>query len=676
MRSRKRIFIDDQEAAYLELLIGENDPELCKGGLQRLCKLYRSGHRHRRERALIVFVVGLLHDSAAKVRRWALNLLALAGSADQVPAIVETLKRDRADPDIVGAGISALCALLPEDEARDELKRAELPLDAATLLAATQQSNHFSKELRVTRVNIDNADEPILRLSGILVGLDKAPENLFGLKFENRAVIGQLNQHPDRIVAQYSVWAINENPRLGHRDLTIKLADIAAQPTNVRKYYYQTIVSDVKTAMKNREGIVVGSEDLSEEARGGLATGLRYIYYDSLEEVVLDWYEEEASDSTKQRLLEHMATQSDKCSSYGPEVIRVYRTTTPNSLTRARLEAAARNTELYTEMKKITYKAEGEDLFGSDVFVSPRQLFGNERTHERALKAKVLIITALPKETAAVRATFDRSESFGIAADPNVYEFGTYEGPHFRNVVLASSGMGKANAASVTTNALRSLPDVEHIIFVGIAGGCPNSADAPEHVRLGDIVLSGAAGIIEYDFVKETEEGRETRASPQKPSARILGIANALIAGANLDERPWEDAIQAAGRKLTAKYRRPDDATDVLHDGNVEVAHPVDAERRVGQPKVHLGGIATADTLQKNAAARDRLRQKYNARAIEMEAAGSQAAAWAAGKQVFVVRGICDYCDSHKNDLWQEYAALTAAGYSRALIERMPHDWL
>jgi nucleoside phosphorylase len=28
------------------------------------------------------------------------------------------------------------------------------------------------------------------------------------------------------------------------------------------------------------------------------------------------------------------------------------------------------------------------------------------------------------------------------------------------------------------------------------------------------------------------------------------------------------------------------------------------------------------------------------------------------------IRGICDYCDSHKNKLWQGYAALAAAAYA------------
>lgn len=33
-----------------------------------------------------------------------------------------------------------------------------------------------------------------------------------------------------------------------------------------------------------------------------------------------------------------------------------------------------------------------------------------------------------------------------------------------------------------------------------------------------------------------------------------------------------------------------------------------------------------------------------------------------------VIRGISDYCDSHKNDEWQKYAAATAAAYAKELL--------
>lgn len=37
-----------------------------------------------------------------------------------------------------------------------------------------------------------------------------------------------------------------------------------------------------------------------------------------------------------------------------------------------------------------------------------------------------------------------------------------------------------------------------------------------------------------------------------------------------------------------------------------------------------------------------------------------------------VVRGICDYADSHKNKQWQGYAALAAASYTKELLEYVP----
>ncbi len=54
------------------------------------------------------------------------------------------------------------------------------------------------------------------------------------------------------------------------------------------------------------------------------------------------------------------------------------------------------------------------------------------------------------------------------------------------------------------------------------------------------------------------------------------------------------------------------------------------------------------------------------------EASGIADATWNHEVGYLVVRGICDYCDSHKNDEWQQYAAVVAAAYTRALIESMP----
>ncbi|MBP1299809.1 5'-methylthioadenosine/S-adenosylhomocysteine nucleosidase family protein [Bradyrhizobium elkanii] len=615
--------------------------------------------------------MGLLHDDALKVKRWALNSLALIGSQSNVRAIVEAIQRNRNDPDILGAGVSALCALLPAAEARKELERADLPIQGAILMAAVQHSGHFQSELRTARVRVDYAAPPELRLAGVLVGLDKAPEHLFSLNAFNHEVIGELNSHPDPIVAQYSIWATYENPKLSLKNLRLPLHDVEAKPPNIRKYVYQLAVKDVQTAQDNYDFLVLGSEDPAPEARAGLATGLRGIYFDGLEALVIDWFNDEDVDRVKQRLLEHMARNSDNCAAYAAPALRAYESADAGSLTRARLEAAARNTSLYPAMKRIEYAAEGRDLFQMEKQAAPRL----SEAHEHAQNAKVLIVTALPKENAAVRAVLDETASLGKLGDSNLYCVGAFvEGAVRRTVILASAGMGKVNAATVTTNALRSFPEVEHIVMVGIAGGCPNRVKPDEHVRLGDIVFSNHGGVIEYDFVKETREERKIRSSPQRPSAKLLQAASQLVTRGLMNERPWEAHLSHAIVKLGDKFARPSVSNDVLHEDGKPVPHPAQ-DTAVDFPRVHGGTIGTADTLLKNDITRNQLRDQFNVRAVEMETSGLQNAAWSHGKDIFVVRGICDYCDEHKNDVWQNYAAVVAAAYTRALVEEMPIEW-
>lgn len=290
----------------------------------------------------------------------------------------------------------------------------------------------------------------------------------------------------------------------------------------------------------------------------------------------------------------------------------------------------------------------------------------------------VLIVATKDCEAAAVWAVCDHyGESVGPASDPNIYRVGFFlPGPEKtpRKVLMVTSGMGNQAAGAVTVQALNSFPGIEHILLVGIAGGCPNPAKPAEHVRLGDIVVADQRGIVQYDNVKTTATAVQHRSHPQKPAARMLQAASDLDTQAQLGRRPWERWV-ARGLQTYSGAARPPDANDVLHKGTKVVQHPADPKRRLGHPLVHRGAIASADTLQKNPAQRDMLRDKWDVRAIEMEGSGFLNAAWMMGKDVMVIRGICDYCDTFKNDDWQPYASLVAAAYARAMIETLPDEW-
>jgi hypothetical protein len=68
----------------------------------------------------------------------------------------------------------------------------------------------------------------------------------------------------------------------------------------------------------------------------------------------------------------------------------------------------------------------------------------------------------------------------------------------------------------------------------------------------------------------------------------------------------------------------------------------------------------------RSAKQRDILGKNYGMLCFEMEAAGVMNLA-----PCLVIRGICDYADSHKNKAWQQYAAATAAAYARLLLSVM-----
>ncbi|WP_425615147.1 hypothetical protein NA78x_005044 [Anatilimnocola sp. NA78] len=297
----------------------------------------------------------------------------------------------------------------------------------------------------------------------------------------------------------------------------------------------------------------------------------------------------------------------------------------------------------------------------------------------RATSCRIGIVTALPKEFAAMRAMLDEERDLSIAGDPNTYVLGSIPAPDNKGshvvVVTMLKEMGNNSAAAAATHLLRSFPSVDEVVMVGIAGGIPNYENAGSHVRLGDIVISRGQGIVQYDNLKVGNSKIELRGSSDRPSSNMVGIINRLESERLMNKYPWDELIER-GSKLELGLR-PDQSLDVLYkwDGDVatRVDHPeIESDPRKGKPKLHYGKIGAANTLLKNTMLRDRVAKDCGVIAIEMEGSGIADAAWIAGKNYTIIRGICDYCDPKKNDHWQMYAAVVAAAYARVLISHLP----
>ncbi|KAK8115574.1 hypothetical protein PG984_012076 [Apiospora sp. TS-2023a] len=302
-------------------------------------------------------------------------------------------------------------------------------------------------------------------------------------------------------------------------------------------------------------------------------------------------------------------------------------------------------------------------------------------------------ICAISTEYVAARVFLDdehESPEHTAQHDNNSYTLGSMGKHNVVIAVLPDGEYGTASAATVARDMLHSFPNVRIGLMVGIGGGAPNETN---DIRLGDIAVSaprdGRGGVFQYDYGKTVQDQtfRETGFLAQPPTVLRTAVS-AIKAHYESDGHQIQEAINTVlqtKRKLQKKYRQPDVSTDRLF--RTDVKHPVDNDASCvtscgadasawvlrqardeydDNPMVHYGLIASANQLMKDAVVRDKLAREKNVLCFEMEAAGLMN-----HFPCLVIRGICDYADTHKNKEWQGYAAMTAAAYAKDILNQI-----
>lgn len=285
------------------------------------------------------------------------------------------------------------------------------------------------------------------------------------------------------------------------------------------------------------------------------------------------------------------------------------------------------------------------------------------------------IITALPRELAAVQHVLGLQREWNAAGSGAGlrYHFGAvgsaFGGVH-TVVATLQTVTGNNSAAARATQLLTHFSNVPHVVICGIAGGIPDlKAGREGDIRLGDVVISDKQGVVQYDFGKMTDTGFVPTPSPRPPSSQLLEAALYLAAGEFRGERPWEPILASAASVPLGK--RPADTAGAMPGATM--SYPPDPDRIPGMPRVFQGTIASANSVLRNAEYRNRLREQHRVMAVEMEGSGVADATWlheATG--YLVIRGIADFADGQKGDVWHGAAAIAAACILRALLESMP----
>ncbi|PNP56211.1 hypothetical protein THARTR1_03736 [Trichoderma harzianum] len=322
---------------------------------------------------------------------------------------------------------------------------------------------------------------------------------------------------------------------------------------------------------------------------------------------------------------------------------------------------------------------------------------------------KIAILCALPLEASVLQGVFDAhwdAEKYGKEqVDTNAYSLGVL-GSH--NVVLVHMpNMGKVAAAVAAANLRASFRGIQLALVVGICGGAPFGPSG--ELFLGDVVIS--EGLVQFDlgrrlpntFVRKDTPGenlprpgpevRATLAKLQTHQGRHQ-LRNKMLEHLRLLRQRSDLKIPYPGAmndrlfrpKYLHRHRPPsecaicsnadgDDLCRSAMEANCEELGCGELDPRLRsrlleasnelQPIVHFGLVATGDTVMRSGKDRDSIAARDKVIAFEMEGAG----VWEMFPAVLVIKGVCDYADSHKNKTWQAYAAATAAAAAKAFLE-------
>ncbi|RAK81453.1 uncharacterized protein BO72DRAFT_465357 [Aspergillus fijiensis CBS 313.89] len=154
------------------------------------------------------------------------------------------------------------------------------------------------------------------------------------------------------------------------------------------------------------------------------------------------------------------------------------------------------------------------------------------------------------------------------------------------------------------------------------------------NILLGDIVVSatreGQGGVFQYETM-HNRFFQYTQPLNQSPTTLRTALTSAVT------------VILNRNTGLQQEYRRLPGNADTLF--RAEVTHH-------SKGPIHYGLITSANQAMEN-----------TIRCLKMEAAGLM------NQFPFVViRGICSHAESHKNEEWQGFAAITAAAYTNDIL--------
>jgi nucleoside phosphorylase len=199
--------------------------------------------------------------------------------------------------------------------------------------------------------------------------------------------------------------------------------------------------------------------------------------------------------------------------------------------------------------------------------------------------------------------------------------------------------MGNVYAAVTTTRIAESIRRKEiyahSFVLLGISGANPTHSTAP---RLGDVILGDQ--VFEHDYGQKLDPSIGG-SDGTKRQGYSLPIHAASEVHAYIVEEDMKTWLKRSVPRATGERGR--------------------SRQHIG--RVVVGAVASGDYVIKSAAKREELVKAYpQTVAIEMEAVGvAHALSQIPGIRFVFIKGVVDFCDGKKTDVWHAAAARNAA---------------
>lgn len=289
------------------------------------------------------------------------------------------------------------------------------------------------------------------------------------------------------------------------------------------------------------------------------------------------------------------------------------------------------------------------------------------------------MVCALPVELAAAKEMLE--EEYGTEQHNGViYTLGRIGHHKVAMAGLPGGQTGTVSASVIAWRMMEAFKSIRFGLMVGIGGGVPSCEPS---MRLGDVVVSKPnnvhGGVVQYDFGKSTPSGFESTGHLNSPPTILLNAVTELQA--NHMRGRCKLLPYLVELKCLPTFSREAAGEDVLFDAsynhtgggdcrNCSKGQQLNRIAREQEVAIHYGTIVSGNQVMRSGVERDKISSELGGvLCFEMEAAGLMNSF-----PCIVIRGICDYSDSHKNKTWQPYAASTAAACAKELLSLIPPD--